>query len=197
MIRHLSTLPLLLAALFLAPSAVAEPPTLTIRVHQLLSDQTLRPLQSGDTLQSGDWVGFTIRVDQPAYVYVAQVFADGSAAVHFPEGDDDVLLQPGLDLPIPGGGLFFQLDEEVGEERTYFIASERPLGDADARTAAAVGLIRARALESNGEADSPPSDDFGLPDRRGLVKKRPTFVEVTADIGGVAVFPFVIRHLPR
>ena len=201
MTRRLCWLPFLLASLTLPTIATAGPPTLEVRVHQLMTNQSLRPLLSGASLHSGDWVGFSVRVNQPAYVYVAQIFTDGSAAVHFPEGSGDLLLQPGLELPIPGGGELFQLDDVVGEERVYFIASERPLGNADARIAAALDLIHTRGAPSEGEprggTGSQPSDDFGMPDRRGLVKKRPTFVEVTADSGGVAVFSFIIRHLSR
>lgn len=183
-----------LVALGLAGAALAQPPALEIRVRQLLSDQTLRPLASGDTLVSGDWVGFSVRVDQPAYIYVAQVFADGSAALHFPEGAGDVRLEPGRELPIPGGGYYFQLDDEVGEERVYFIASERPLKDVDQRLDHILQQIGSRGLAPEKGSGADDWDDFGMPGRRGLHKRLPDFDKVRAGEDGVAVFPFVIQH---
>jgi hypothetical protein len=197
MSRGLCLLALLLAAAGPARAADSPSPTLEARVHQLMSDHSLRPLASGDSLRSGEWVGFTVRVDQPAYVYVVQKFADGSATIHYPKNDEDVLLQPGLELPIPGNGNFFELDDDTGEERIFFIATVRPLGDTDSRLKSTLELIRHQGKSARGEGSPRPWEDFGMPDRRGMVEKKPSFVKVTVDNQGVAVFAFLIRHLPR
>lgn len=196
MLRILSGLLFVLA--LTGSARAAEPPTLEVRVHQLMEDHSLRPLQSGDALRSGDWVGFALRVDQPAFVYVVQKFADGSAVIHFPKKGGEFRLQPGLEMPIPSDGNFFELDDVAGEERIFFIASVQPLGDADSRLKSTLELIR-RAEDSagSGKGQETQWEDFGLPDRRGLVEKKPTFTRVTVDDAGVALFSFLIEHLPR
>ena len=106
------------------------------------------------------------------------------------------MLEPGRELPIPGGGYYFQLDDEVGEERVYFIASERPLKDADERLADLLEQIGSRGVtpEKRLEEGVDDWDSFGMPGRRGFHKRLPDFDQVRAGDDGVAVFPFVIQH---
>lgn len=188
---------------------------LSLRV-QTREGSALRGLTDGETLRTGDVIQFVVAVDQPAYVYIVQYFADGSAAVLHPESGD-ALLRPGYEARIPEPGHVFKLVPPPGDEMVYFIASRRTLGEADERIAEALRMIRAAggnprpapqpsvnaaaALPSaSGGAASPgppaPSS-FGLGTRGRLVKvpaggNPPLTIQSGAD--GVAIYAFTIRH---
>ncbi len=195
---------------------VAEPDsalTLSIRV-QTKAESGLRSLADGETLRTGDVIQFMVAVDQPAYVYIVQYFADGSAAVLHPEGGD-TLLRPGYEARIPEPGQVFKLVPPAGAEVVYFIASRKTLGEADQRVAEAVRMIRAAGtatppttgavtatnLGPSGArpapAAPPPPSAFGLGTRGRLVKvpaggSPPISIQSGAD--GVAIYAFTIRH---
>ncbi len=118
-----------------------EPPLeLTVRVNGK-SGTLIRALESGDGLASGSHLEFLLSVDRPAFVYVVQRFADETAAVLYPElGDFQV---PGnLEVRIPESGSWFQLDDQIGEEHIYFVASIRPLAEVDRAVHTAVERAR-------------------------------------------------------
>lgn len=98
-----------------------------------------RGVDQGATLKSGDKIALSVSVSRPAYVYVLQFFADGSAEVLFPG--------PGEERPIngtqrvPGTG-WFQLDNAVGEENVYVVASAEPIAKADAAVMKTVDTVR-------------------------------------------------------
>jgi hypothetical protein len=188
--------------------------TLSIRV-ETKEGSALRSLADGETLRTGDLIQFMVAVDQPAYVYIVQYFADGTAAVLHPEGGD-VLLRPGFEARIPEPGQVFKLVPPAGSEVVYFIASRRALGEADQRVAEAVKMIRKAGsnpapgapgpavASSSGPAPSrpspagpPPPSEFGLGTRGKLVKvpaggSPPIGIQSGPD--GVAIYAFTIRH---
>jgi hypothetical protein len=100
-------------------------------------------------------VQFVVAVDQPAYVYIVQYFADGSAAVLHPEGGD-ALLRPGYEARVPEPGSWFKLVPPSGSEAVYFIATRRALGEADERVAEAVRIIRAEGASPRPAGPAPP-----------------------------------------
>jgi hypothetical protein len=196
----------------------AEPETplsLSLRV-QTKEGAGLRSVTDGETLRTGDVVQFVVAVDQAAYVYIVQYFANGSAAVLHPERGD-ALLQPGYEARIPEPGQVFKLVPPAGEEIVYFIATRRTLGEADERVAEAIRMIRASEatpgpappspMKASGPSPSatggasalgpPPPSAFGLGTRGRLVKvpaggNPPLTIQSGPD--GVAIYAFTIRH---
>lgn len=120
----------------------AEAPALalTVRVNGK-AGRLLQALESGDTLTSGDLVEVVVATDRPAYVYLVQRFADGSAVVLHPESGD-LQLQGGLETRLPEPGAWYRLDEATGEEHLYIVASEQPIGAADSVLAEALAEVR-------------------------------------------------------
>jgi hypothetical protein len=185
--------------------------TLSIRVQAQIG-ATIRPLRDGDSLQTGDRLEFHIAVDRPGYAYVLQYLPDGSANVLYPERDD-ALLRGGYEVRIPEPGSWFEVTDPPGVERIYFVASIRPLGEADKRVAEAIRLIRSaesqpaeaklagqRLSGSSASSAAPPPLAFGLETRGRLIKVRPgndvTSTSIRADGNGVAIYRFSIRHVP-
>jgi hypothetical protein len=189
--------------------------SLSFRV-QTRDGSGLRSIVDGETLKTGDLVQFVMAVDQPAYVYVVQYFADGSAAVLHPE-EGDALLRPGYEARIPEPGQVFKLVPPAGEEVIYFIATRRTLGEADERVAEAVRMIRVAGgnprpspqpslsagasipqVTGNGPgATPPPPSAFGLGTRGRLVKVPSggsPLLTIRSGPDGVAIYAFTIRH---
>jgi hypothetical protein len=127
------------------PERADEVVELRVQV-QARAGRLLRTLEPGESLQSGDLVQFLVSVDRPAWVYVVQRFSDGSASVLYPE-HADVRLQPGLETRIPEAGSWFRLDEIPGEEHVFFVASTRPLAEADREVYEAVEAVRVEGVQ--------------------------------------------------
>ncbi len=104
-----------------------------------------RPIAAGDSLRSGDRMTMTISVDRPAYAYVLQFFPDGTATVLFPQPNEDNRITGSMQVP-PSGA--FELDDVLGEETVYVVASTRPLAQADATVMAAVEDVRRNAPDA-------------------------------------------------
>jgi hypothetical protein len=189
--------------------------SLSFRV-QTRDGATVRNLSDGEMLRTGDVIQFLVAVDQPAYVYVVQYFADGSAAVLHPE-EGDALLRPGYEARIPEPGQVFKLVPPAGEEIVYFIATRRALGEADERVAEALRMIRAtggtprpapqpslsagasipQAGASGSGPTPPPPSAFGLGTRGRLLKVPAggnSLLTIRSGPDGVAIYAFKIRH---
>jgi len=111
-----------------------------------------RALPPDATLRTGDRLAFTVTSAESAYVYLLQFFANGTSAVLFPEEGEANQVAGKLRIP-PSG--WFQLDEEVGDEHFYLIASTRPLSDADRAVKRTVDQIRISG------SNSPPEEKGG------------------------------------
>jgi hypothetical protein len=143
-----------------APAAAApgDPVTLTTSMRATRGTKKFAVLD-GDTLKTGDEIEMFVQVNQPAYVYVVQFFADGTSAVLFPQecppdgakrpanGCGDILAKPGVDLRVPEAGDFFALDENRGNEHVYFLASREPIAKADKTISGVITNIRRTASE--------------------------------------------------
>jgi hypothetical protein len=116
---------------------------MTVRGWHMAKDRGMQgPFAIGDTLHSGDLFNYYVRVDRDAYVYVMQFFADDSAKVLFPEVGD-VRLSANQEARIPSdAGQWFQLDEAIGTEHLYVIASNTPLKESSPDLAKLVGEVR-------------------------------------------------------
>ncbi|HUQ07395.1 MAG TPA: DUF4384 domain-containing protein [Kofleriaceae bacterium] len=122
-----------------------------------------RALAPGETLRSGDQVTMELTVDRAAYAYVLQFFADGSATVLFPHAAEDNRVSGTTRVPPTG---WFQLDDTVGEETVYVVASTRPLAQVDASVLAVVDEVRRTGVAPPPDAspaDAPPPTATPLP----------------------------------
>lgn len=101
-------------------------------------------VSEGDTLSTGDKLWFRVRTDGPAYIYVIQIFPDGSAGLLYPERGD-VLLRAGTAQRVPSDPhQHFVLDDTPGLEHVLLIASRISLDEADSRLADLVEIVRSR-----------------------------------------------------
>jgi hypothetical protein len=186
--RSLCALAILLAAL----PARAEI-NLTLRVVTL-STGVRRPVAPGDTLRTGDRIELLVEVDKPAYVYITQVFPDGTAAVLFPDGGD-FKVRADASTRIPPEGKWFELDDVTGEEHVVVIASERPLDEADEEAKRALDDIRKPAAKAQKKTRKKP---MVLSLRtRGLMlveKDADKSMKAKTDDKGVALFRFSFKH---
>lgn len=123
------------------PQAEREPDGPITLTFQMFAEEgsNRRAFSAGQTLRSGDRLSLAIAVDRPAFVYVLQFFPDGSATVLFPRGAEDNRITGTTRVP-PSGA--FELDDVVGEETLYVVASTRPLAQVDASVMAAVDEVR-------------------------------------------------------
>ena len=169
---------------------------------------TQKPVAMGSTLKTGDRIALSVTVTRPAHIYVVQVFPDGNAGVLFPGPNEDRPITG--TQRIPGTG-WFELDQVVGEENVYVIASTEALEKADAKVARTVTEVRStgKAAIQNLDASSGiTSGGSAAPKSEGtegaaseLVATRGLFrvesdssLRATADAQGVAVFRFSFKH---
>jgi hypothetical protein len=114
------------------------------------------------TLRPGDYLEMFVTVNQPAYVYVVQFFADGTSAGLDPDAGDR-LLQPGSEVRIPeAADDLFQLDERIGDENVYVLMSREPASKADAMIASQIDQIRvsgAEPVKQEPPKQEPPQQD--------------------------------------
>lgn len=97
------------------------------------------PVPPGATLKSGERIAMRLGSSTPVYVYVLQFFPDGSAAVLFPEPGEVNRVPRAMRIPASG---WFELDDVVGEENVYIVASKRPLREADESVRDTVAHVR-------------------------------------------------------
>ncbi|MBT8491707.1 MAG: DUF4384 domain-containing protein [Deltaproteobacteria bacterium] len=161
------------------PDPAAEPAgpvKLSFRVHAK-DGQSVRAIAPGETLRSGDKIALSLDLDQRAYLYVVQYFADGTAAVLFPQGDEQNRLVGVTRIPSRG---WFRLDDNTGEENVYVVASVRPLKEAEETIMQTLNSVRVSGANPSeepppdtggNEAASPPAAENGT---KGTEPKKPT-----------------------
>lgn len=117
--------------------AAAEPPALDASPFTIEwtfgaivgegEDRKYETIDERATLSSGTPVRMKLRLDKKAYVYVVYRDAKGSVNLLFPRNEDEINVVG--DLPkhywILSEGV--KLDNTVGEERVYLVASKTPL----------------------------------------------------------------------
>lgn len=84
-----------------------------------------RPIESGDTLRSGDRVALKINVDRPTYVYALAAGPRGTVQTLFPVSGD-VLVPPG-EQRVPPLGQWLRLDQRPGRESLFVMAQPTPM----------------------------------------------------------------------
>jgi len=88
-------------------------------------------MRSGDVLHSGDEFKINFEAGQDCYLYILYYDSTGQAGVLFPNPKIalDNNIKGGVKYALPGEGLRFYLDENVGTEQVYFVASIEPMND--------------------------------------------------------------------
>ena len=88
-------------------------------------DAELFPVVKDTPLTSGDLFKLYIEKASPCYVYWVYLSSRQKLRLLFPQRIDAYDDPPGINTPhyIPSGSQWFQLDEEVGQERFYVLAS--------------------------------------------------------------------------
>jgi hypothetical protein len=197
---------------------LAAPFQVTVSVDQK-TPSGLAPVRDGAALASGEKFQLRVTIDRAAFVYAVQFFADGTSALLYPK-DHDVRTQPGVALRIPPEGYWFELDDSLGLENIYVIASDAPIDDADAKTAEVIQRVKAGTGGSESKPPKRPAEKKprktapktaiasaeetypgGLTMRtRGIeiVADTPSDeVRVRSDDAGVAVVRFSFQHVAK
>ena len=88
----------------------------------------LRALRPGQSLRSGQGYAFKVRTSLEAYLYVFQVDSLGKVAQLFPNQEYSTLSNPlkaNREYQIPSRYKVFELDNNRGTERVFFVVSRR------------------------------------------------------------------------
>jgi hypothetical protein len=144
-----------------SPGPTAEPvpdgaAKLSVQV-QVQDGAILRSIAPGETLRSGDKIALSVTVDRPTHLYVLQFFPDGTSAVLFPDSAADQNRVTGTSR-VPDSG-WFQLDDSIGEENVYVVASVRPLNEADNVVGKLVDTVRVSGSTPIPDSGGPPRDE--------------------------------------
>jgi hypothetical protein len=83
-------------------------------------------IMNGEALKSGDKVAITVKVDQPAYIYVAKAPSDGTTTLIYPDSGD-VQIAPDNLVHIPREGRWFKLDQHTGQEKFFVYAAKQAI----------------------------------------------------------------------
>jgi hypothetical protein len=163
---------------------------LTLRVNAH-SGGALQPLAPGQKLRSGDRLEMHVEVDRAAWVYVLQVFPDGTSAVLFP-AEGELKVAPGAPTRLPDPGKWFQLDEQTGTEHVVVVASARPLDHADRAAKRVIDEIRRPRRAAKKKAPAPAA--LSLKTRGLVVVGDDHALRAESDALGVALFRFSFEH---
>jgi hypothetical protein len=160
-----------------------------------------------DTLRTNDYVELLVSSNAKSYVYVVQVFPDGTSTVLFPD-DGDLVVDATKSTRVPTAAAeWFQLDDVVGTETIYVIASRQPIAKADEALAKEIRDIRttSKHVEERGMGkkapEQPPRAEHMLAaGKRGLHKVVKTDGAPALDVAaaskddGFVVARFTFKH---
>lgn len=114
----------------------AIPEALDFQIHYLYrhgGQGEPQSFQSGSMLHSGDHYKIQFTPDEDCYVYILQIDSSETLYKLFPlEKFGDVKLnhrnpvKAGATYTVPGPNQWFELDDQVGDETIYFLASRQP-----------------------------------------------------------------------
>jgi hypothetical protein len=76
-------------------------------------------VEQGGNMVSGEYFRFDVTIDSDAFVYV--VFQDSSGAIQAMEAG---FVAGGTELTIPDGDNWFHLDDNIGTEKLFLVASK-------------------------------------------------------------------------
>lgn len=162
-------------------------------------------LGSGESLRSGDRIALKVQVDHPVYVTVVVREPSGEVAIVYPQ-HGLLRVLPGAVRIIPEEGNALELDEQLGEESLFVIASKLPLPhDAKEiyqRVIAAKATDKPLSL-ANSESSSPPDKPPPMPIRttdrgiRLICAQKVGTQCVKSNAAGVAVARLAFSHTAK
>lgn len=129
------------------PTQPAQAGALEITFRALGEGEKTVPL--GSKLKSGERIALSMTLTRPAHVYVLQFFPDGTAGVLFPGPGEEKPISGMQRIPATG---WFELDQNVGDENVYVVASVEPLAQVDASVKRTVDVVR-----TSGKAPDEPA----------------------------------------
>ena len=100
-------------------------------------------------LQSGDQIKFYVELLEDCYVYLFYYSSQGDLILLFPFQGDENAGQLHRKYYIPEGDAWFRLDDAVGKEKFYLIASVRRLYALEKRYAEHIHLKQSTAMQSS------------------------------------------------
>ena len=143
------------------PPAGGDAALLTLRVFERARSGQPRIEQRaicpGATLASGAQLWLDIKVGRPVYLYVVVARQDGSATLIYPPAGQLLLAPADSELTVPSIGDVFELDDVIGEERFWVVATEGPLRGSDAELAALMKRLADQPASETVAAKGPPS----------------------------------------
>lgn len=158
-----------------------------------------RTLAPGQELHSQDSYALKLRGDKPLYVYVVRYSATAWSTRMFPLRGD-FQLNPDEWLRLPADKKDYQLDDKVGDETLYVVASRAPI---DADTCKRLRLLCDKpgaSPRSDNEDPPPPAPDTTPPEASDpeVVKagEELTAVQKSDKTKDVAILRFPFKHLP-
>jgi len=97
-------------------------------------EQKLVPIARDTTLKSGDQIKFFVKLEKKCFVYLIYHSSQGEVSVLFPYRFEQwsSAYPKGAQYYIPQGFEWFELDEHVGQETFYLLASAKRLHDLEA-----------------------------------------------------------------
>ena len=194
------------SALGPSPSAVEAEDEVTLLAVQAevqpVGSAVTHSLGSGERLHSGDRIALKVQVDHPVYVTVLVREPSGEVAVVYPQ-HGPLRVFPGAARIIPEEGKALELDEQVGEESLFVIASKLPLPqeakDIYQRVIAAKATDKPQSL-ANSESSSPPDKPPPMPIRttdrgiRLICAQKVGTQCVKSNAAGIAVAKLAFSH---
>ena len=113
------------------------------------TDQPMVAVDNKTALRSGDHLKFYLELLQECYVYLLYYSSQGELAMLFPVQGDDSAHLPRRQFFIPQGDTWFRLDDKVGKEKFYLMASARRLYDLENRYTEHLRLKQPFELQSS------------------------------------------------
>jgi hypothetical protein len=89
--------------------------------------QKLVPVETKTALKSGDLIKFFLQSDTEIYFYFFHLGSQGNLTLLSPINNQSPKLNPGVQVYIPEGGMWLELDDRTGQEKFFLIASSTRL----------------------------------------------------------------------
>ena len=112
-------------------------------------DPDLISIDRKTVLQSGDQIKFYVELLKDCYVYLFYYSSQGDLILLFPFQGDEGAGQLHREYYIPEGDAWFRLDDAVGKEKFYLIASVQRLHTLEKRYAEHIRLKQSTAMQSS------------------------------------------------
>jgi len=135
------------------PSAAQHELTMRL-IGQREGDQAHIVLNEGDALQSGDRFLVKYKTTYDAYIYILMLDSQGEVIQLFPDPKIHISNKTGggQEYQVPSGSQWFGLDEALGIETVYAIASRKPLQNIS-KLVASLNTVSRKYLASHSSSE--------------------------------------------